>query len=97
MTLVKELREAIFDFTGTSPQIISNINAPFSITYSSILYCLRCIVARDFPLNQGCLNPITILLPENSLLSPNEKCAVVGGNVLTSQRITDIVLSIFKV
>jgi len=51
MTLIKELRAAIFDFTGTSPQIMSNINTPFSITYSSILYCLRCIVDKDFPLN----------------------------------------------
>ena len=69
-----------------------NCNAPPAVTYSAIIYCLRCLVASDIPLNQGCLTPITIRIPPGCLLRPSEQAAVVGGNVLTSQRVTDVVL-----
>jgi len=54
------------------------------------------MVAGDIPLNQGCLLPIDIKIPNGSLLDPSDTAAVVGGNVLTSQRITDVVLKAFK-
>ena len=72
-----------------------NSNAPRAITFSAIIYCLRCLVNAEIPLNQGCLNPIDVIVPENTFLNPSSKAAVVGGNVLTSQRITDVVLKAF--
>ena len=86
---------AIFDFTGTGAEVYGNTNAPVAITHSAIIYCLRCMINSDIPLNQGCLNPVSIHIPPNSLLSPSSGAAVVGGNVLTSQRITDVVLKAF--
>lgn len=56
-------RNAVFDFTGTSGQVIGNINCPRSVTKSAIIYCLRCLVDMDIPLNQGCLVPTSIILP----------------------------------
>jgi 5-oxoprolinase (ATP-hydrolysing) len=76
--------EAEFDFTGSDPEMYGNCNAPRSITSSAIIYCLRCLVNAEIPLNQGCLNPIKIIVPENSFLNPSATAAVVGGNVLTS-------------
>ncbi|KAF2010641.1 5-oxoprolinase [Aaosphaeria arxii CBS 175.79] len=87
---------AVFDFSGTGPQVYGNTNAPVAITHSAIIYCLRSLVASDIPLNQGCLAPITIIIPPSSLLSPAKDASVVGGNVLTSQRITDVVLQAFN-
>ncbi|AEY95174.1 FABR114Cp [Eremothecium gossypii FDAG1] len=87
----------IFDFTGTSPQVHGNLNAPVAITNSAILYCLRCFVDEEIPLNQGCLKPITVIIPESSILWPTKGVAVVGGNVMTSQRVTDVILKTFKV
>lgn len=66
------------------------------MTSSAVIYCLRCLVKRPIPLNQGCLNPIQIILPEGTILSPSINAAVVGGNVLTSQRVTDVILSAFR-
>eukprot|EP01130_Rhizamoeba_saxonica_P018125 TRINITY_DN8987_c0_g1_i1.p1 TRINITY_DN8987_c0_g1~~TRINITY_DN8987_c0_g1_i1.p1 ORF type:complete len:1280 (+),score=335.03 TRINITY_DN8987_c0_g1_i1:34-3840(+) len=86
---------AIFDFTGTDPEIYGNINAPKAVTYSAIIYCLRCLVSDEIPLNQGCMDPITVIIPKGSLLDPSDTAAVVGGNVLTSQRVTDIILHAF--
>ncbi|CCH57863.1 hypothetical protein TBLA_0A00620 [Henningerozyma blattae CBS 6284] len=86
-----------FDFTGTSPQIYGNTNAPIAITYSAILYCLRCLVGEDIPLNQGCLEPINVIVPQNSILCPGSGVAVVGGNVLTSQRVTDVIFKTLNV
>jgi 5-oxoprolinase (ATP-hydrolysing) len=54
------------------------------------------LISEDIPLNQGCLNPIKVLIPPKSFLSPSDKAAVVGGNVLTSQRVTDVILKAFQ-
>lgn len=89
--------ESIFDFTGSSPQMYGNLNAPEAITNSALLYCLRCLVDTDIPLNQGCLRPVKVIIPKGSILSPLEGAAVVGGNVMTSQRVTDVILKAFKV
>ena len=91
------LGSAIFDFTGTGPEIYGNLNAPPAVTASAIIYCLRCLLpTTDIPLNQGCLAPIEIRIPKNTILNPSSEAAVVGGNVTTSQRVTDVVLRAFK-
>lgn len=87
--------DATFDFAGTGDEIYGNLNAPRAVTYSAIIYCLRCMLGFDIPLNQGCLIPITITIPRGCLLYPSDEAAVVGGNVLTSQRVTDVVLKAF--
>lgn len=91
-----ERGEALFDFTGTGYEVWGNCNAPRAITLSAMIYCLRSIVGRDMPLNQGCLKPVRVIIPKGSLLDPSENAAVVGGNVLTSQRVVDVVLAAFK-
>jgi N-methylhydantoinase B/oxoprolinase/acetone carboxylase alpha subunit len=113
-----EKGSAIFDFTGTGPEMRGNLNAPISVTYSAVIYSLRAMVDEDIPLNAGCLAPITgegqvfrhqrnhhglslewagaaVVIPPNSILDPSETCAVVGGNVVTSQRVTDVILKAF--
>ena len=87
---------AIFDFSGTGPELWGNLNAPRAVTHSAILYSLRCLIDQEIPLNQGCLNPIQVIIEDGSLLAPSENAAVVGGNVLTSQRITDVILKAFR-
>ncbi|KAK7049945.1 hypothetical protein VNI00_005375 [Paramarasmius palmivorus] len=91
-----ETGSAIFDFEGTGPEMRGNLNAPPSVVRSAVLYCLRAILDEDIPLNAGCLMPIDVRIPENSILNPSETCAVVGGNVVTSQRVTDVVLHAFE-
>lgn len=88
---------AVFDFSGTTPEVYGNLNAPRAVTLSAIIYCLRCMVGHDVPLNQGCLKPVQVLIPNGCLLNPSDSAAVVGGNVLTSQRIVDVVLRAFQV
>ncbi|RDW85270.1 hypothetical protein BP6252_02860 [Coleophoma cylindrospora] len=87
---------AVFDFSGTGPEVYGNWNAPIAITNSAIIYSLRCMIDSDIPLNQGCLAPIDIRVPMPSILSPSGRSAVVGGNVTTSQRVTDVVLLAFQ-
>ncbi|KLU86400.1 5-oxoprolinase [Magnaporthiopsis poae ATCC 64411] len=96
VTIDAEKGEAVFDFAGTGPEIYGNVNAPEAITYSAIIYCLRCLISEDIPLNQGCLKPIHVKIPPKSLLSPSDRAAVVGGNVLTSQRVTDVIFKAFQ-
>ncbi|KAG8623020.1 hypothetical protein KVT40_007996 [Elsinoe batatas] len=95
ITIDASAGEATFDFSGTGREVYANTNAPEAVTYSAIIYCLRALIAQDIPLNQGCLAPIKVLIPPRSFLSPSPTAAVVGGNVLTSQRVTDVVLRAF--
>jgi len=97
LTIDRRNGSAVFDFTGTGPEIWGNCNAPAAVTRSAILYSLRCLIEKDLPLNDGCLIPITIHIPPDSLLDPSADAAVVGGNVLTSQRVVDVVLGAFGV
>ena len=92
----EETGSAVFDFTGTGPQVLGNHNAPPAVTYSAVIYSLRSLVAEDIPLNQGCLAPIEFIIPMYTLLNPSSDAGVVGGNVLTSQRVVDVVLKAFK-
>ncbi|KAH8802560.1 Hydantoinase B/oxoprolinase-domain-containing protein [Xylogone sp. PMI_703] len=89
---IEEDGSAVFDFAGTGLEVYGNINAPEAITHSAIIYSLRCMIDADIPLNQGCLSPIQVKIPSPSILSPTRAAAVVGGNVTTSQRVTDVVL-----
>ena len=97
LTIDRADGSAVFDFTGTGPEMWGNCNAPAAVTRSAILYSLRCLIQKDLPLNDGCLLPITIHIPPGSLLDPSTEAAVVGGNVLTSQRVVDVVLKAFGV
>jgi len=82
-------RSAIVDFTGTSPQLANNFNAPSSVCKAAVLYVFRTLVDDEIPMNGGCLKPVEIRIPEGSMLSPRFPAAVVAGNVETSQCVTD--------
>jgi 5-oxoprolinase (ATP-hydrolysing) len=82
-------RTAIVDFAGTSDQLSDNFNAPYSICRAATLYVFRTLVDDAIPLNDGCMRPITLNVPEGSMLNPRYPAAVVAGNVETSQVITD--------
>ena len=80
---------ATVDFTGTSVSQPTNFNAPSSICRAAVMYVFRTLVEDDIPLNDGCLRPIEIVVPEGSMLRPRYPAAVVAGNVETSQAVTD--------
>jgi len=82
-------RRAVIDFSGTSPQLDGNFNAPSAVCMAAVLYVFRTLVDDDIPLNAGCLKPLEVIIPEGSMLRPRYPAAVVAGNVETSQCITD--------
>jgi len=87
-----EGERAVVDFTGTGREDPGNLNAPKAVVHSAVLYVFRCLVGEDIPLNEGCIEPIEIKIPGESLIDPAPGHAVVGGNVETSQRIVDVLL-----
>ncbi|HRK63229.1 MAG TPA: hydantoinase B/oxoprolinase family protein, partial [Terricaulis sp.] len=82
-------RTVRIDFTGTSDQQGNNFNAPLAITRAATLYVFRTLVDDNIPLNEGCLKPLEIIVPEGSMLNPRRGAAVVAGNVETSQAVVD--------
>jgi 5-oxoprolinase (ATP-hydrolysing) len=90
-------RSAKVDFTGTSAQLPNNFNAPSSVCRAAVLYVFRTLVDDDIPMNEGCLRPIEIVIPEGSMLAPKFPAAVVAGNVETSQCIVDALFGALRV
>jgi N-methylhydantoinase B/oxoprolinase/acetone carboxylase alpha subunit len=83
---------AVVDFSGTDPQTRGSVNANLAITLSATMYVFRCIIRGEVPYNSGLLRPIRLIAPEGSVVNARPPAAVAGGNVETSQRITDVLL-----
>lgn len=88
LTVDRDARSAVIDFTGTSSQQPGNTNAPRSVVMAAVLYVFRTLVGEDIPLNSGCLKPLDVRIPPGSMLDPTFPAATVAGNVETSQAVT---------
>jgi N-methylhydantoinase B/oxoprolinase/acetone carboxylase alpha subunit len=84
--------QAVIDFTGSDSQVQGSVNANYAITLSACLYAFRCLIRDGVLYNAGIGRPLRVLAPISSVVNASRPCAVAGGNVETSQRITDVVL-----
>ncbi|SDG43303.1 5-oxoprolinase (ATP-hydrolysing) [Limimonas halophila] len=89
ITIDKTARTAHLDFSRSSPQRDDNFNAPAAVSRAAVLYVFRTLVDDEIPMNEGCMKPLELALPEGSMLNPTYPHAVVAGNVETSQVVTD--------
>jgi 5-oxoprolinase (ATP-hydrolysing) len=97
ITVDTATRSATIDFSASSAQAESNFNAPAAVCRAAVLYVLRTLVDDDIPMNDGCLKPVELIIPEGSILNPRPPAAVVAGNVETSQCVTDCLYGAFGV
>ena len=91
ISIDRTARKATVDFTGTSPVMKNNFNAPEPVARAAVLYAFRVMVEDNIPMNAGCLRPIDIVIPKGSMLRPAYPAAVVAGNVETSQHVTNAI------
>ncbi|MGB3070753.1 MAG: hydantoinase B/oxoprolinase family protein [Ottowia sp.] len=84
-------RSATLDFSGSSAQLPNNFNAPRAVTTAAVLYVFRTLLDDDIPMNAGGLKPLTLIVPEGSMLNPRYPAAVVAGNVETSSCVTNAI------
>ena len=89
LTVDRATRSATLDFSGSSKQLPNNFNAPRAVTTAAVLYVFRTLVDDDIPMNEGGLKPLTLIVPEGSMLNPTYPAAVVAGNVETSTCVTN--------
>ncbi|MBC2770014.1 hydantoinase B/oxoprolinase family protein [Pusillimonas minor] len=97
LTIDHATNSAIVDFTGTSPQLPNNFNAPQAVTTAAVLYVFRTMIDEDIPINAGGLKPLTLVVPANSMLNPGYPAAVVAGNVETSTCVTNALYGVLGV
>ena len=79
------------DFSGSSPQRPSSVNAVAAVTRSAVYYVVRCLLeavpgSESVPSNDGCFRPVSFTLPEGSIVNATPPHPVAAGNVETSQR-----------
>jgi N-methylhydantoinase B/oxoprolinase/acetone carboxylase alpha subunit len=77
------------DFTGSAGQSAGCVNAVEAVTRSAAFYVVRCLIGEHVPVNSGCMEPVTVYVPEGTILRPFAPAAVAAGNVETSQRVVD--------
>lgn len=87
--------ELTVDFTGSAQQTAGPVNAVIAVTASATFYVVRCVTDPDIPPNAGCYRPVTIETPSGSIVNAEPPAAVVGGNLETSQRVTDVLFGAF--
>ena len=97
VSIDKKERRARIDFTGTSPQQPWNFNAPAAVTRAAVLYVFRTLVDSDIPMNEGCMKPLDLVIPEGSILHCKYPAAVCAGNVEASQWATDTLFGALEV
>ncbi|HVB63885.1 MAG TPA: hydantoinase B/oxoprolinase family protein, partial [Nitrolancea sp.] len=85
------------DFTGSAPEAHGSINAVAAVAKAAVYYVVRCLMPEDAPANHGTFAPVTIIAPEGTVVNARPPRPVAGGNVETSQRITDVVLGALAV
>ncbi|MEM8532170.1 MAG: hydantoinase B/oxoprolinase family protein [Chloroflexota bacterium] len=91
VSITVEHDAAIIDFGGTALQCRGPLNAPRAVAEAAVLYCFRCLAPADMPASAGAFTPLTIVIPEGTILNPHPPAPVAGGNVETSQRVVDVV------
>ncbi len=96
ITIDRQNNAATIDFTGTGASRPNNFNAPPAVTTAAVLYAFRCLVGDDIPLNEGCLQPLTLIIPEGCFLKPQPGAAVVAGNTEVSQAVTVALLGALR-
>lgn len=79
------------DFSGTSKQVDSPLNAVYGVTFAAASYAVRTALSGDIPTNEGFYSVVEVGAPEGSLVNPRKPAPVSGGNLETSQRIADTV------
>jgi len=92
ITIDPHQKSARIDFTGSSPQVASSVNAVYAITYAAAYYVFRCLLPPDSPASSGVMRPIELLAPEGTVVNARAPAAVAAGNVETSQRIVDVLM-----
>ena len=85
----------VLDFSGSAPQHQGNLNCPLAVTLSACLFAVRVLTDPDIPPTAGAYRPIELRVPEGTLLNAHAGAAVAAGNVETSSRVADLVLSAF--
>ena len=95
VTITVAKNELRLDFAGSAPQTAGAVNAVRAVTVSACYYAVRCLTDPSIPPNAGCYRPISVDLPDRSIVNASPPAAVVAGNLETSQRVVDVVLGAF--
>jgi 5-oxoprolinase (ATP-hydrolysing) len=89
ITVDRITRSARLDFTGTAVQDMLNYNAPSAVCRAVVLYVFRTLVGKNIPMNEGCLKPLELIVPEGSMINPRFPAAVISGNTEVSQALAE--------
>ncbi|MGH7708666.1 MAG: hydantoinase B/oxoprolinase family protein [Vulcanimicrobiaceae bacterium] len=95
LRLEKRADSVLLDYAGTAKQRAMPLNAVYGVTLSGAYYAVRAVTDPRIPMNDGSFRPVTVRVPEGTILNPRRPAPVSGGNVETSMRNADLVLGAF--
>jgi N-methylhydantoinase B len=80
------------DFSGTHPQVAAPLNCRPPTLLACLAYVVQAMLDPGQSPNAGALRPLQVKAPEGSLLNARYPASVVHSNVVTTQRICDVLL-----
>ena len=82
VTIAKRGSDIAFDYTGTDPQTVGFVNAPYASSFSAVILTLLMLVDPDLPHNEGILRPVRVHIPRGTILNAEFPAATTFGNTL---------------
>ena len=95
VAVIVEGDEVAFDFEGTDPQVAGPLNCRWPSVAACVFFVIKALIDPELPPNAGAYRPIHIHIPEGSLLSAIYPAAVCNANILTAQRLVDVLKGAF--
>jgi N-methylhydantoinase B len=92
VTIDKQGRSLVCDFTGSSGAVRGPINMPLSVASSAVYYVLLCLTEGKALPNSGAYRPARIIAPEGSIANARYPSPVVASNTEAANRLVDVLL-----
>ncbi len=83
------------DFTGTGAQVLGPLNARLSAAKACVYFASKVVIDPDLPTCSGAYRPIDVFAPEGTILQAKYPAAIGNANILTDQRVVDVLLGAF--
>ena len=84
------------DFSDSADQVLGPMNCRISACRAATYYVLKAVVDPELPTCAGAYRPIQVIAREGSLLNARFPAAIGNANILTDQRVVDVLLGALR-
>jgi N-methylhydantoinase B len=95
VTLHVKGSEIVADFSDTDPQTSGPVNCRPPTVQACVYYVVKAVLDPGLPPNSGAFRPLTIVTRPGTLVHAEYPAALCNSNIVTTQRLVDVLLGAF--